>query len=196
MLVSIILFIISGAMAAGVFLYSQYLTSSNQNKLNQLNSAQAAFDPTLVEQLTRLDTRMNTAQSLLTAHLAPSQLFTALQQSTVQDLEFSSFSYNAANPQQITLTMSGVAGSVNSIALQAQVFSQSGVLANPIFSNIDAQPDGVHFNFTALVNPSAIKYESYIAALNGTAQQTPQPQQQQAPATPASPFESSTTQSQ
>src|SRR5579871_3325413 len=70
-LVSILLFVISGALAGGVFLYTQYLQNSNQNKLNQLNAAQAAFDPALIQQLTRLDTRMNTSQTLINAHLAP-----------------------------------------------------------------------------------------------------------------------------
>ena len=191
-LLAIILFIISAALGAGVFLYTQYLQSSNQSKLNQLSSAQAAFNPTLIQQLTRLDSRMSSAQSLLTSHLAPSQLFAMLNQSTVQDISFSSLTYNAADPQQITLTMTGIAGSVNSIALQAQVFSQSGIISNPIFSNIDAQQDGVHFNFTALVNPSALSYESYVTGSSGAAQQT-QTQQTQAPAAPSSPFESSTT---
>ena len=197
-LVSVIFFIISLALGAGVFLYTQYLQSSNQSKLDQLNSAEAAFDPTLVQQLTRLDTRMSAAQSLLSAHLAPSELFTMLDQSTVQDISFSSLNYDATDPQQITLVMAGVAGSVNSIALQAQVFSQSGVIQSPIFSNIDAEPDGVHFDFTALVNPTAISYESYVsgASQSSTSQssssqtqtQAPTQTQTQTPAAPTSPF--------
>lgn len=194
-LISITLFIVSAALGAGVFLYAQYLQTSNTSKLGQLQSAGTAFDPTLVQQLTRLDARMNAAQSLLSSHLAPSQLFAMLDQSTVQDVSFSSLSYNASSPQQITLAMTGVAGSVNAIALQAQVFSQSGVITNPIFSNIDAQQDGVHFNFTALVNPVALKYESYAA---GASAQAPAQQSQPAPTaggtqTPASPFESTST---
>ncbi len=190
-LVSIVLFIISGALGAGVFLYTQYLQSSNQSKLGQLNAAQAAFDPTLIEQLTRLDTRMNTAQTLINAHLAPTQIFTALEQSTVQDIAFTSFTYNAANPQQITLTMTGVAGSVNSIALQAQVFSQSSVITDPIFSGINAGPTGVNFNFTALVNPTSLSYENYVSGSAGQPAQTQT--QTSATTTPASPFVGSST---
>ncbi|MDR3571431.1 MAG: hypothetical protein P4L81_04525 [Candidatus Pacebacteria bacterium] len=200
LLVSIILFIISAALGVGVFLYTQYLQSSNQSKLSQINAAQQAFDPTFVQQMTRLDTRMNTAQSLITAHLAPTQIFAVLEQSTVQDIAFTSFTFSAANPQQLSLTMSGVAGSVNSVALQAQVFSQSGVITNPIFSNIDAQPDGVHFNFTGLINPSALSYESFVSGASSqsaqtqgqTQTQTQTQQTQQTPSTPASPFESGT----
>lgn len=193
LLVSIILLIVSGALAGGVFLYTQYLTTSNTSKLAQLNSAQAALDPKLIQQLTRLDSRMNAAQSLLSSHLAPTQLFAMLDQSTVQDVAFTSFGYNAGNTQQITLTMTGVAGSVNAIALQAQVFSQSGVITDPIFSNIDAENDGVHFNFTALVNPTQLSYESLVTGASPQSPSQPAqqaPAQQQAPAAPASPFQS------
>lgn len=189
-LISIILIIISAALAAGVFLYSQYLQTSNQSKLNQLNSAEASFDPSLIQQLTRLDNRMTAAQALLADHLAPTQLFNMLEQSTVQDIAFTALSYDATNPQNVTLSMQGIAGSVNSIALQAQVFSQSGIITNPIFSNIDAQQQGVNFDFTALINPSSLNYEKLITGSQTAVQ--PQPQQQ-VPAQPSSPFESSST---
>jgi hypothetical protein len=195
LLIAIVLVIISGALAAGVFLYTQYLQNSNTSKLSQLNSAEASFDPSLIQQLTRLDARMTAAQTLLSAHLAPTQFFAMLEQSTVQDISFSSLSYDATNPQNVTLSMEGVAGSVNSIALQAQVFSQSGMITNPIFSNIDAQPEGVHFNFTALINPSAISYEKFVTGAQSAAQTQTQPQPQ-APAQPSSPFESSSTPAQ
>lgn len=196
LLLSITLFIISTALGGGVFLYSQYLHTSNQNKLSQLTSAEAAFDPTLVQQLTRLDSRMNAAQALLSRHTAPSQLFTMLDQTTVQDISFTSLTYNAGNPQQTSLSMTGVAGSVNAVALQAQVFSQSGIITNPIFSNIDAEQDGVHFNFTALVNPSALSYEALVSgspASSGTSGAQTQSVSQQPAQTAASPFQSTST---
>jgi hypothetical protein len=192
LLIAILLFVVSAALAVGVFLYTQYLQTSNASKLNQLNSAESSFDPSLIQQLTRLDSRMNAAQQLLSAHLAPSDVFTMLQQSTVQDISFGTLTLDATNPQQITLTMQGVAGSVNSIALQAQVFSQSGIIQSPIFSNIDAEPDGVHFNFTALVNPTAISYESLVsgASQSSTSQTTTQTQ---TPAQPSTVFSGTST---
>jgi hypothetical protein len=195
-LVSILVFIISAALGGGVFLYTQYLQSSNASKLQQLTTAESSFDPSLIQQITRLDTRMTAAEQLLSAHMAPSEISTMLEQSTVQDISFSSLELNATNPQQITLTMQGVAGSVNSIALQAQVFSQSGVIQSPIFSDIDAEADGVHFNFSALINPSVISYEGLVSgagsAQSGTTQtQTTAPTQA---AAPNSPFVASSTQ--
>jgi hypothetical protein len=177
-LVAILLFVISAALGVGVFLYTQYLQSSNASKLSQLNAAEASFDPSLIQQLTRLDTRMSAAQSLLSAHLAPSDIFAMLQASTVQDISFSALQLDASDRQHIRLTMTGVAASVNSIALQAQVFSQSGLIQSPIFSNIGAEPNGVNFNFSGLVNPTSISYESFVSGANAAqlpAQQTQTP---------------------
>ena len=60
--------------------------------------------------------------------------------------------------------MAGVAQSVNSIALQAQIFSKNGIITSPIFSGIERQIDGVHFDFNALVNPAAINYVQELNA--------------------------------
>jgi hypothetical protein len=199
LLAAILIFVVSAALAVGVFLYTQYLQSANASEESQLSSAESSFDPSLIQQLTRLDSRMTAADQLLQAHLAPSEIFTMLQQSTVQDISFNTLTLDATNPQQITLTMQGVAGSVNSIALQAQVFSQSGIIQSPIFSNIDAEQDGVHFNFTALVNPSAITYEGLVTGAStsptsGTQTSTTQtPTTTQAPVQPASPFTGTST---
>src|ERR1700683_640451 len=86
LLLCIVFLVVSAALAGGVFLYTQYLQSSGQSKLASLNRAEAAFDPPLIQQITRLNTRMNAAAMLLSAHLAPTQLFTTLEQTTVQDI--------------------------------------------------------------------------------------------------------------
>ena len=62
----------------------------------------------------------------------------------------------------MTLKMSGVAHDVNSVALQADIFGKSGVITNAIFSGINQQSDGVHFEVSALINPSAINYEGLV----------------------------------
>src|SRR3989344_4067775 len=74
-LVAIVLFVASGALAVGVFLYQQYLETSTTSKLDQLQRAQAAFEPSLIQQLTRLDDRMRAAGQILGTHIAPSAFF-------------------------------------------------------------------------------------------------------------------------
>lgn len=180
-LVGLVLFVASASLAGAVFLYKQYTESSLGSKSTQLERAKEAFEPALIHELTRLDDRMRAADTILSSHVAPLSLFDALQQTTLTTVSFKSMSFELVDSQNIQVKMSGVAQGVNSIALQADLFSKSGVLTNPIFSDIDRQADGVHFNMSALVNPAAVSYLR-TTQVAGAANVLPQMQQ------PLSPF--------
>lgn len=170
MLLSLILFFASATLAAGVFLYSQYVTTSSASKLEQLERAKAAFEPSLIAELTRLDDRMRAADEVLAVHIAPSALFRVLEQLTLQTVAFSTLDFAAQNSTDMTLAMQGLAQSVNSIALEADLLSKSGIISNPIFSNINRTGDGVRFDFTSTINPAGLRYRSVL--------QNQQPQQE------------------
>lgn len=188
-LISVVLLVASGALAVGVFLYSQYLQSSLKSKADQLERASAAFEPSLIQELTRLDDRMRIASEILGRHIAPTAFFRMLESTTIQTTSFRSLSFDTVENNTITIKMSGVADSVNSIAFQADLFSKIGMITSPIFSNIDRQPDGVRFDLAANINPTAL---GYAALVRGASSQLPPPQQQApaqvAPAEEPSPF--------
>lgn len=163
-LISIVLFVASSALAVGVFLYSGYLQSSAASKVDQLERAKAAFEPALINELTRLDDRMRTASELLNKHLSPSAFFQTLEQGTIKTIAFNSLDLNASNIEDITINMAGVAASVNAIAVQADLFSKSGALTSPIFSNINRQIDGVHFNLSAILDSPSVNYVRLVGA--------------------------------
>lgn len=192
---AIVLFVVSLALAGAVFLYNQYLKTSEAAKIEQLQRAREAFEPALIQQLTRLDDRMRAADSVLSAHIAPTAFFLALQQATLSTISFVSLELDATDPKKVTIKMPGVARSVNSIALQADLMSKNGVFTSPIFSNISRQADGVHFDLTASVNPAVVNYVSLVAgavrSLTPPTQQPTNPQQSPAQGTP-SPFNGST----
>ncbi len=171
LLCTAVLFVASAALGAGVFLYQQYLEAESVSKLAQLERAKAAFEPSLIHELTRLDDRMHAADKILSVHAAPSAFFRALQEATLVTVSFQSLDFQATDPQHMTITMAGVARSVNSIALQADLFSKNGVISGPIFSNIVRQSDGVHFNLSAIVNPLAINYASVLGRSSSTGAQ-------------------------
>jgi hypothetical protein len=185
LLLCIVLVVASGVLAGAVFIYKQYMQTAAASKKEQLRRAKEAFDPTLIQQLTRLDDRMHAGSAILSQHLAPTVFLSALSQATLATIAFTSMSLDNNATQHLNVKFSGVAQSVNSIALQAQVFGKNPVIANPIFSNIGRQIDGVHFNLSAIVNPKAISYQELITP----APQPTQPTQQQSQAPSAtSPF--------
>ena len=198
LLVAIVLFVASCALGGAVFLYKQYLETTAASKVQELQAARAAFDPNLIQQLTRLDDRMRAAEGVLTAHIAPTAFFAALEQATLTTISFKSLDLQATDPKKITIHMAGIARSVNSIALEADLLSKNGVVTNPIFSGISRQADGVHFDLVALLNPSAIGYIGFIsgapqgaAAIQAPANPSPTPEantaQQAASSTPVVP---------
>jgi len=187
MLASVLLLVVSGGLAGAVFVYQQYLQSSMKAKTDQLSRAQSAFQPALVVQLERLDDRMSTAETLLHGHIAPSALLSAVEQATNQNISFTSFDFNASDPLHMSLSMGGIAASVNSIALQADLFGKSGVFTSPIFSGIDREKDGVHFQFSGIVTPATVNYAQQASAATADALPTQQVQQTQQ-TQPTSPF--------
>lgn len=194
LLCGIVLLVASGALAVGVFLYAQFLQTQSVSKVSQLQRAEAAFEPSLIEQITRLDDRMHAADTILGGHIAPTAFFQALNQATLQTVSFQALDLEAPDAEHVSLKMQGVAQSVNSIALQAELFSKNGVIASPIFSNIARESDGVHFDLAAVINPAALNYESFVTSAaggNAVGQQqaapaatTPAPTTPDAPASP------------
>ena len=186
---AIVLLVASGALGVGVFLYQQYLRTESASKLDQLQRAKEAFEPSLIQQLTRLDDRMHAANAVLQAHEAPTLFFQALGQATLQTIYFKTLSYEQTDLQHIVVKMQGVAQSVNSIALQADIFSKNGVITNPIFSGIARQPDGVHFDLVANINPSAIKFNVAVSQNGGQQAAPAAPSVVPVSTNPSSPFE-------
>ena len=175
LLAAIVLFFASVVLAVGVFLYVQYLSTAAESKRAQLQRAKEAFEPALIAELTRLDDRMKAADVVLGNHTSPSDIFALLQQLTLQTVAFSNFSFVAQNEREMGLTMQGVAQSVNSIALQADLLSKSGLIVNPIFSNINRTIEGVRFDFTASVDPAKLRYKAVDIAIPARQNQPTEP---------------------
>lgn len=182
-LAAIVILIASAALAAAVFLYQQFLKTESASKLDQLERAKAAFEPSLIQELARLDDRMNAAETVLGGHSAPSVLFRVLEQVTLQTVSFESLEFTATDAEP-SVSMRGLAGSVNAIALQADLLNKSGIFKNPIFSNITREPGGVRFDLTAGVDSTSLNFVRLVnsAAASLAAPESDTGALQQAPA--------------
>ncbi len=181
-LIAIVLFVASLALGVGVFLYREYLAASANSKVDQLERAKAAFEPSLIAELTRLDDRMRSAGEILQKHIAPSAVLSMLEQTTIASVGFTTLDFEVTDSETMSVHMDGIAGSVNGIALQADLFSKGGMLASPIFSNINRELDGVHFSLSANVNPLTINFSQLLLTPGSAA--LPQQQNMQFAAPP------------
>ena len=164
-LLSLVIFIISIALSGGVFLYQQYLQRSIENKKDSIDRARAAFEPSLIRDLSRLDARIESAKEILSTHLAPSTVFSLLEDLTLQNVRFTNFSYEATDGGIGKLKLRGIARSFNAIAQQSNLIGASIVVHDPIFSNLGLDDKGnVTFDFTATVDARLLSYKEQISA--------------------------------
>lgn len=159
-LIAIVALAAALALAAGVFLYDRFLDANVKKKSEQLERARQAFEPQLIRELVRLDSRLQASDEVLAKHLAPSELFNLLEELTLQSVSYESMDYQVNEDDTIKIKMKGKARSVNGVALQASVYGQHNAITNPIFSDLDLVTDGVTFQVSAVVNPSALRYST------------------------------------
>lgn len=158
--------------AGGLFLFKIYTQSAITSKQESLERQRAAFEPATIKELSRLDKRMNAAQKLLKTHTAPSLIFSEIESRSVTNVRFKDFAYEIGDGGKMLLTMSGVAKSFNSVALQADGFGKSTIIKDPLFSNLNIDQSGsVIFNFSSLIDASRITYAESITLGNGAQQQ-------------------------
>ncbi|MEK7627942.1 MAG: hypothetical protein AAB421_00795 [Patescibacteria group bacterium] len=162
LLFSIVTLVASVALGVGVFLYEKLLSSTLTGKKQTLVRAQESFEPTLIAEMNRLDDRMSTGEDLLEKHLAPSVLFHTFEELTLDTVSLRTLAYEMTEGGEINLKLSGLARSVNSIALQADLFGKHGAIISPIFSNINRTDDGVKFDMVSTANPGSMRYAGLI----------------------------------
>jgi len=163
--IAIIVFAVSMALAAGVFLYDKYVITSSEAKSEQLQRERKLLEPATVRELMRLDNRLSAASAILGEHIAPSTLFTILERLTLKSVYFKDLEFSLDESDGITIRMQGNARTVNGVALQADIFAKSRVIINPIFSNLDIVDDGVDFEVTATIPKTSLQY-AQVKAFN------------------------------
>jgi hypothetical protein len=175
--ITFIVFLLSLAATGGAFLYKQFLTQSIKSKDESLVLARQAFQPELIRDITRLDTRINVATQILDKHIAPSVLFGLLGAVTLEKVQLSNFQYRVDTNGNITLSMSADADSFNAVAQQADAFGKSPDIRNPIVSNLALGGDGsVTFAVTMNVDASIMTYKkNLVSGDNGLFVQAPSP---------------------
>ena len=175
-LIGMLIFAASMLAAGGAFAYGQILKGSIARQDASLKLAEGAFDQSTIKDLMRLDSRLTEAQKFLGKHVAPSGIFTLLANLTLTQVQLTSFSYALESVGSAKITLSGIADSFSTLALQSDQMSASKLLKDIIFSGITTNSAGrVVFSVSATVDPSVISYNKNLqgSAANQTATSTP-----------------------
>ncbi len=159
LLISIFIFVLSLVSAGGVFAYTGLLNQQLAKNKADLDIQKGAFDPATIQDLLRLDSRIEQSKAVLAKHVAPSGIFNYLAERTLVRVQFSGFDYNLSADGTASIQLEGTADSFSTIALQSDALGKSSLLKDVIFSGITVGGDGrVSFIVHAIVDPSLLLY--------------------------------------
>lgn len=133
-LVSTIVLIASLVFAGGTYFYRDYLQKELEEEKQALTDERGRFSESDIASIRELDRQFAAAEYLLSNHLAPSKIFDALELTTKETVQFTSFSLARLSGQEVSLTVGGATEEFKSIALQALEFGDEPLLENMVFT--------------------------------------------------------------
>ncbi|NOY35882.1 MAG: hypothetical protein GXP44_03150 [bacterium] len=164
---SIVLFAVSMLVFGGVYLYKKSLDKSVVSLADSLERARDAFDLPVLAEIGKTAEKIEFAKKLLENHIAPSPIFSFLEQATLENVRFSDFSYTRQESKakgknkkkSVEISMNGLAKSYASLALQADEFQKNKNVENISVSNLSLGKGGViKFRIVIALNPNLVKY--------------------------------------
>jgi hypothetical protein len=164
-LLSTIIFIITIGLSVGVFFYQRVLVQRIDSMDKRLASSRNAFETGSISEIVRLSNRIESSKEILAKHLLLSPLFKILEDKTLASVRFTSFSYDAQDPSDISVTLKGEAKGFNAVALQSDVFGQEPLFKNPIFSDLNLDENGnIIFRFRSSLDKKFLMYATAVGA--------------------------------
>lgn len=169
LIVSIIVFLTMVVASSGLYFYKTLTEKRIAGMEQDLNTAKDRFEPSKVVQLQTFNNRLRAASEVLSRHIAVSPIFKALGDVTMKTVRYTDFSYSMAGEggSLVKVQMNGEGVGYRSIALQADLFSQSKYFIDPLFSNLTLTPKGnVNFSLEFMVEPTFVDYQELVRKEN------------------------------
>jgi len=137
-LVSTLMIIGSLVTAVGAFFYKDYEQKQLQIAKDalQTESAQSADNAKKIEEIRRYDQKLKTASNLLGNHIAPSAIFSELESSTKETVQFKALELTYDPGFELMLTISGNSKELSSVALQKMQFFKDNLFTEFVVRDI------------------------------------------------------------
>ncbi|MEI6316184.1 MAG: hypothetical protein WCO65_00445 [bacterium] len=165
--IGVLLFVISTALAVGVYFYEKNLVVQLADKQAQLNNARNAIEFPLIDSAKTLGRRITDANQILSNHIIVSPIFSALQLNTLKSIQFNQFTYATPTDQsgKVSVQMNGVARDYTSIALESDQLAKNKDIQNPIFSGLalDPQTGTVSFTLNFTVSSDLVSFVKHVS---------------------------------
>lgn len=162
--VTTLIFLLSLAALGGVYFWKITLQKKIESQVEYLKQTRDEFDEKFISEATRLNLRLTSTLGLLENHLSPSELYSILEEHTLQTVSFDTFSIRDSKDGKISISGTGEAKRFETIVLQSDSFGKSGYMRNVIFDNLkqDFEKGVIGFTFNAILDPSVVLYRNSL----------------------------------
>ena len=168
-LIATIFFVFALVLTGGAFFYKQLVIKQIESSKQALEDAKGAFEPEVIKDLIRLDSRLEAGKSLIENHVAVTPLFDFLSSVTLKSVRFKDFTFEYLASDRIQVEMKGQAQNYASVALQADLFSEQASLRDTVLSDMTLEPTGtISFNVVTVVDPSVVSYSALFVPADTT----------------------------
>lgn len=127
--ISYILFFGAILSAGVVFFFNYTMQAQLEDQKQQLAAERDRFNRAEIESVRELEKRMSIAQTRMANHISLLTVFRALEESTVQAMRFTDFSYKRHNDQAPVVTLTATTGRFDGALFQREVLSQNPILS-------------------------------------------------------------------
>lgn len=161
-----LIFVITLLVFGGFFLYERSLSTQIESSRESLKRAEAAFEPSLIVELQELDTRLRTANTLLSQHISVSPIFKILENNTLKSVQYNDLAYTFEG-EKGTLEMTGIARRYQAIAEQSVLFGENRFISDHIFSDFSLTEEGlVSFSVVLTISPELVYFERSLGEVD------------------------------
>lgn len=158
-------------LALGVYFLEHNHERKLEAKKTELSTKRSEFKQDTMDSIRALDTRIRTAEYLLDNHISPSALFSVLERTTQERIQYTSFDFSRRSSGNVSVSMLGIAPHFNTVARQKQRFEDEGFFNRVIFSNLDKPGvDHVTFKVDVDISKGKISYNTPDSSISDVIQ--------------------------
>lgn len=141
----------------GIFFYKRSLNESLVSFTRELAQLEEQLDSQIIEEMSRVDRGLATARTLLSRHIYTSQMFTILEDNTLEDVYYTNFTYDFLNGR--SSKMEGVAEDYVTLHRQLERFRSLPAVSRVLFDTIQVvEEDKVGFTVTVEFNENTFRF--------------------------------------
>jgi hypothetical protein len=161
-LLTLVLFICTGVVAGGVYLWRVTLQKQLAYSANQLSEQEKAFDKNFISAAVRLNDRIEFSKNLLNKHVAVTSLLDAIGKNTLQSVQFSNFVFTTVQvgtTQVVRVGMKGISRDYTALAAQSIEIGKVLAFKDPVFSEFNLTQEGrISFGIDMTIDKALVEY--------------------------------------